>query len=389
MKRAPPASGFTLIEITVSSALFALISAIALSMVVGMNNSSTRVRVVGDAQTGGRLGLEGLAADIRAAGGGAASGQVGIATGGGAARRIPVIWTGPATTVTAPGGQTITSNSLFIVTSDSSTVGIPADATGMQGVVVAASQNAPLTIVCSDATGATVDCSNGLLKTLNPLVVGDFRDAVYLTPTALGGLQNTPPTQQLTYAEQASNAYSPSPKAPFGFVPGANLKRARVVHWYLWQPTAADTPQLRRSYPVLTGTALGNACANGDTPFLDETNDLSGNSPVGADMGGGAIESLQVRYVVDAAGTDDPTQFTMLSTIGVCDLTVPATLREVRLQVVARTANPDVHQSSNSINNYTTPGFEGVSPSANTADAYPRRAFTVGVVPRNLQGVRL
>ena len=83
MKRAPPASGFTLIEIAVSTTLFAFISALALSLMIGMNNSSARVRVVGDAQTGGRLGLEGLAADIRAAGGGAASGQVGVAPGGG------------------------------------------------------------------------------------------------------------------------------------------------------------------------------------------------------------------------------------------------------------------------------------------------------------------
>src|SRR5213080_2174909 len=116
MKRAPPASGFTLIEIAVSTTLFAFISALALSLMIGMNNSSARVRVVGDAQTGGRLGLEGLAADIRAA-------------GGGGARRVPAMWNGPTTTVTAPGGQTIISNSLFMITADPTAVGIPADAT--------------------------------------------------------------------------------------------------------------------------------------------------------------------------------------------------------------------------------------------------------------------
>jgi len=369
MKRAPPASGFTLIEIAVSTTLFAFISALALSLMIGMNNSSARVRVVGDTQTGGRLGLEGLAADIRAAGGGTASGQVGVAPGGGGARRVPAMWNGPTTTVTAPGGQTIISNSLFMITTDPTAVGIPADATGMQGLVVEASQGTPLKIVCSDGTGASVDCGNGLLKTLTPLLVGDFRDAVYMTPTVLGAPQNTPPTQQLTYA--------------------AKLIRARVVHWYLWQPTASDPPQLRRSYPVLTSSALGSACASNDKPFLDETNDSSGNSPAGKDMGGGAIESLQVRFLVDAGGTDDPTRFTMLNTIGVCDTAVPATLREVRLQVVARTANPDVDQVSRNRNLYSTPGFEGVSPSATTMDAYPRRAFTVGVVPRNLQGIRL
>jgi prepilin-type N-terminal cleavage/methylation domain-containing protein len=389
MKANRRAYGFTLPEIMISLVMLGFVSTLALTLVMGTNTSSTRVRVVGDAQTSGRLGLEALAADIRAAGAGLSSGQVGIAPGGGAARRVPVIYSGPTTTVTAPGGQTITSNSLFIVTGDPSTVGTPADASGMQGVVVTASQNAPLTIVCVDASGASVDCATGLLKTLSPLLVGDFRDAVYLTPTVLGAPQGTPATQQLTYAEQAGTAYAPNPKAPFGFVPGAILTRIRVVHWYLWQPSATERPQLRRSFPTLTTTALNAACANGDLPFLDETNDGSGNSPVGADMSGGAIESLQIRFMTDPSNTDDPAQFTQINSIGVCDVAVPTTLREVRLQVVARTTVPDVDQATRMRKLYSTPGFEGTSPSSTTQDAYPRRAFTVSVAPRSLQGVRL
>jgi hypothetical protein len=268
-------------------------------------------------------------------------------------------------------------------------VGIPADATGMQAVVVAAGLNTALTVVCANAAGTAVDCSTGLLNTLKPLLVGDFRDAVYLTPTLLNAPQNTPPTQQLDYAEKASNAYSPSPKAPFGFVPGATLARARVVHWYLWQPSAGATPQLRRSYPVLTGSALAAACAGGDVPFLDETNDASGNSPKGNDMSGGAIESLQIRFMVDAGGTDDSTTFTQLNSIGVCDTSVPATVREVRLQVVSRTSTPDYDQAARKRTVYAAPGFEGTSPSDSTKDGYPRRAFTISVAPRSLQGVRL
>ena len=41
----------------------------------------------------------------------------------------------------------------LLVTNDATTVGIPADASSMQGVVVAASQNSPLTIVCSNGAG--------------------------------------------------------------------------------------------------------------------------------------------------------------------------------------------------------------------------------------------
>ena len=62
---------------------------------------------------------------------------------------------------------------------------------------------------------------------------------------------------------------------------------------------------------------------------------------------------------------------------------------QVRLQVVARTTVPDVDQATRMRNLYSTPGFEGTSPSSTTQDAYPRRAFTVSVAPRSLQGVRL
>jgi hypothetical protein len=172
-----------------------------------------------------------------------------------------------------------------------------------------------------------------------------------------------PPTQQLDYAEKLTDSYAPDPKAPFGFVPGANLTRARVVHWYLWQPDPAKPPQLRRSFPALTPTAMNVNCANTDKPFLDETNDNSGNVPTGTDMSGGAIESLQIRFMVDASGNDDPAQFTQLNSIGVCDTAVPATIREVRLQVVSRTASPDKDQADNKRVLYSTPDFEGATPS--------------------------
>jgi hypothetical protein len=259
------------------------------------------------------------------------------------------------------------------------------------GVVTAASQGTPLTVVCYDRTGASVDCKNTLIPAaLPPLVVGDFRNAVLLSPTNLQAPAGVPPTQQLDYAEKASNAYSPDPKAPFGFVPGANMLRARVTHWYLRQASATDTPQLVRSFPTLTTTAIGSACAAGDIPFIDETNTTTGTPPVGTVMSTMPIESLQIRFMVDPTQTDNPAQFTMLNTIGVCDTTVPATVREVRLQVVSRTTSADLQgTTTNQQVAYSTPGFEGASPSTTTKDAYPRRAFSLTVVPRNLQGVRL
>src|SRR5947208_2306927 len=122
---------------------------------------------------------------------------------------------------------------------------------GTMGVVTAASTGTPLTVVCYDRTGASVDCKDTLIPAaLPPLIVGDFRNAVFLSPTNLQAPAGVPPTQQLDYAEKASNAYAPDPKAPFGFLPGANLLRARVTHWYLRQASATDTPQLVRSFPA-------------------------------------------------------------------------------------------------------------------------------------------
>jgi prepilin-type N-terminal cleavage/methylation domain-containing protein len=385
------ARGFTLIEMMVAMAMLAAVVSAAMAMVIGMNASSRRVRIVGDTQTGARQGLEQLAAEIRAAGGGISTGQIGIAPGGGSARRMPVIYSGPNVTITEPGGQTIVTNSIFIITSDPTAIGYDVAGNGTMGVVTAASTGTPLTVVCYDRTGASVDCKNTLIPAaLPPLIVGDFRNAVFLSPTNLQAPAGVPPTQQLDYAEKASNAYSPDPKAPFGFLPGANLLRARVTHWYLRQASATDTPQLVRSFPTLTTTALGAACAPGDIPFIDETNTNSGTPPVGTVMGTAPIESLQIRFMVDPAGSDNPAQFTMLNTIGVCDTTVPATVREVRLQVVSRTSSADLKgATTNQQVVYSTPGFEGTTPSATTQDAYPRRAFSLTVVPRNVQGVRL
>ena len=153
------------------------------------------------------------------------------------------------------------------------------------------------------------------------------------------------------------------------------------------QTSAGAIPQLVRSHPTLTGATLSANCAATDLPFLDETNSSGG--VVGTVMTLGAIESLQFRYVVDPAGTDDPTQFTVLNSISVCDTASASSLREVRLQIVSRATSPDRDTNGAALNNYATPGFEGVSPSSAVQDAYPRRAFVMSVVPRTLQRERL
>jgi prepilin-type N-terminal cleavage/methylation domain-containing protein len=391
-------SGFTLVEMLIAMGMLAAVVSASVGMIIGMNASTRHVRIIGDAQTGARMGLEQLAAEIRAAGAGVSTGQVGIAPGGGSARRLPVIYSGPNVTITEPGGQTIVTNSIFIISSNATFFGADVSSanqridTGTMGIVTAASSGVPLTVVCYTVSGGAADCKNDLLPTPLPaLLVGDFRNAVYLSPKTLQSPAGVPPTQQLDYFEAASNAYSPDPKAPFGFTPGSAMLRARVTHWYLRQTGTGD-PQLMRSFPTLTTTALNAACAASDVPFIDETNAVAGVA--GIVMGTVPVDSLQIRFVTDPTGADNPAQFTMVNSISVCDTTVPATLREVRMQIVSRTANWDLQGSSTAKKiNYATPGYEGTTPTAGaggvTQDSYPRRAFNLAVVPRTLQGYRL
>ena len=390
-------SGFTLVEMLIAVAMLSAVMAAAMGMVIGMNASTRHVRIVGDAQTAARSGVEELAAEIRAAGGGVSTGQIGIDPGGGTPRRLPVIYSGPNVTITEPAGQTIVTNSIFIITADARYTAVDlTDANnrqgvGMMGIVTAASTGVPLTIVCADASGASVNCKNDLIPSpqLPPLIIGDFRNAAYVVPTSLG--DPAPTTQQLAYVSSAN--FAPNPKAPFGFDVNSTILRARVTHWYLRQATATDTPQLVRSFPTLSTIALPAACSPGDLPFLDETNALGG--AVGTVMGTAPVDSLQIRFITDPTAANQPAAFTMVNSISVCDTTVPATLREVRLQVVARTSSGDLQGSSTSVKRvlYATPGFEGTTPAAGgggvTQDSYPRRAFNLSAVPRNLQGYRL
>jgi prepilin-type N-terminal cleavage/methylation domain-containing protein len=398
MTRRRHASGFSLVEMMVAMTILAVVVTAAMGMVIGMNASARHVRIVGDAQTAARLGLEQLAAEIRAAGAGVSTGQLGIDPAGGTPRRIPVIYSGPNVTITEPGGQTIITNSIFIIAADSRYTGVDVtnanqrQSVGMLGVVTAASANAPLTIICADATGASVDCKNDLIPNpqLPPLIVGDFRNAAYVVPTSLQAPGGFPATQQLAFL--SSNNFSPNPKAPFGFDIGSTIQRARVTHWYLRQTPATAAPQLVRSFPTLTATGMNAACSQTDLPFLDETNSVTG--PAGTVMGTMPVESLQIRFMTDPTLSDNPALFTMINTIGVCDTGVPATLREVRLQIVSRTTNVDLQGATTKQRVlYATPGYEGTTPTPGaggvTNDSYPRRAFSLAVVPRNLQGYRL
>jgi prepilin-type N-terminal cleavage/methylation domain-containing protein len=400
-------SGFTLVEVMVTSALFSVVLMGASYLLIGVTQSSERVRRISDTQETARLALDALAAEIRMSGAGASSGLVGIAPDGSPTRRIPIIYSGPDVVVTTPGGQTITTNSIFIVSSEPG-AGVPAsDGSGMLGSVVSATL-ADVQIECMDQKGVVVDCSdasfkaNTILPTLTggtyaPLIVGDYRSAVYLRPNRVDAPNAG--SQGLHFPEQTAKVFAPDPKAPFGFAPGSSLGKARVSHYYLKQ-VAPDDWELMRSHPVLTSKAgaLGAACNTADAPFLDETNDAAGVP--GQVLGSGPIESLQIRFIVDPNASDDPQQFQVWRAadagstqnhLTVCDgipgPNVPTMLREVRLQIVARSSMPDHSQDGKYVKRYSVPGWEGVAPGGTTTDAYPRRSFEARVVPRNLQGI--
>lgn len=418
------ARGMTLVEVMVAGALLAVVISATMAGLLGANQASERVRRVGDVQETARLALEAIAADIRSAGMGAQLGVVGVAPLNGNARRLPVIYAGLDTTVTDSYNGVTTamqSNSIFIISGQPATGVLSGDGTGMVGTVVKATAgNPPVTpatvfVTCyRGPTAVNVDCSDvsvssnfGEYTVVNPLagggyqplLIGDFRNGVYLRPTAITTPPLPPtlpekgdPRQQLTFIEQSSPAFSPDPRAPFGFAPGAVLQRARVLHYYLKAAARGDYYELRRSQPILADDAGNGRGDNTDFPFIDETN--SSNGPVGVPIGSGPIESLQIRYIADAGATDLPVNFTIVPLSTGDGATMPK-IREIRVQVVARSLNPDKASDGSLRMSYSTPSYEtSIYPGAvptNTAyvDPYPRRTFSITVVPRNLQGVRL
>jgi prepilin-type N-terminal cleavage/methylation domain-containing protein len=406
--------GFTLIEVMTALGLFVVVSGAALSLLVGVGGSSQRVSNIGDVQSAARLALDQLALEIQQAGLGAGTGQVLIGQGSPpVGRRVPVIWSGPNVTVTEPGGQTLVTNSLYILGTETATIGRSSSAVELVGTVSADSPTGTgtsgITLYCADSTGTPRDCATapqpgvspgGPLAgaTFPPLLIGDFRNAALVTPTALTSLTGSPPRQTLTFKEQTTASFAPDPKFPIGFTRGANVSRARVSHWYLRQATAGAPPVLVRSHPTLSTAAISNQCLAGDNPFLDETNTSGG--AVGTDVGGGPILSLQFRFLTDPNNSDDPAQYQMVNQIGTCDFVPVAQLREVRIQVVSVAKNPDkALDATTRIARYHTPAFEGVASApawngtgtcpAGACDPYPRRALTERVVPRNIQGSRL
>ena len=414
--------GITLLEVMIAAGLLAFVISAALAGLLGANQASERVRRVGDVQETSRLALETITADLRATGMGAQLGVVGIAPSNGAVRRVPVMYAGPDTAVvdTFNGAtSTMQSNSIFIISGQPSTGVLSGDGAGMVGTVVQATSGSPPAVPATvfvtcyrGPTAVTVDCSDvsaasnfGEYTVVNPsggsfqpLLIGDFRNAVYVRPIAITppiapvAGDNGDPRQQLTFTEQSSPSFSPDPRAPFGFAPGAVLQRARVLHYYLWPNAKFGYYELRRSQPILSANGGDGTCTATDTPFIDETN--SSNGPVGVPIGSGPIESLQIRYVADPGSTDAPQKFAIRA-VGPCDGAVMPTIREIRVQVVARSVVPDKTSDGTVRAQYSTPSFEtalypgAVPTNPAYVDPYPRRTFSVTTVPRNLQGTRL
>jgi prepilin-type N-terminal cleavage/methylation domain-containing protein len=434
--------GFTLLEMAVATAALGMALSAAMYIVIGVNSSAERVRRVGDTQDTARMALDALAAEIRMSGAGVSSGQIGVGTINGAVARIPAIYSGPDITVTTAGGQQVVTNSVYIISSEPG-AGVPSsDGTGMQGSVV--SNNIDLSkginVKCTNQLGVQVDCTDfntfklnaimagkdglpALAKADNDaaLLVGDYVNAVYLRPTKIGSVAGSGANgqQAIEFKEmKIANAYSPDPKAPFGFAQGASIGKARVTHWYVKQVSPGNW-QLMRSHPVLDDTWVpptpGNAAACARSPFVDETSSAalaalcdgsSGGTPpewCGTMVGSGPVENLQIRYIVDDNITDNAQGFNMWGDssglrgngyhVGMCDVLssgvpVQKVLREVRLSVVARSLMPDhATNGTTHVKRYGLASWEGIGPTGGALDEYPRRSFEARIVPRNLQGI--
>jgi prepilin-type N-terminal cleavage/methylation domain-containing protein len=432
--------GFTLLEMAVATAALGMALSAVMYITVGVSSSAERVRRVGDTQETARMALDALAAEIRMSGSGVSSGQIGVGTLNGSVARIPAIYSGPDITVTTAGGQQVVTNSIYIISSEPG-AGVPSsDGTGMQGSVV--SNNIDLSkginVKCTNQLGVQVDCTDSATFKLNAIVsgptggiatadndaallVGDYVNAVYLRPTKIGSVSGSGANglQPLEFKEmKIPNAYSPDPKAPFGFAQGASVGKARVTHWYVKQVTPGNW-QLMRSHPILDDTWVtptpGDAVACARSPFIDETSSAAlaarctapfvGTPPAwcGTMVGSGPVENLQIRYVVDDTIADDPQRFNMWGDtsglrgsgyhMGMCDvlsygMPVQKVLREVRLSVVARSVMADrATNATTHVKRHGLATWEGIGPTGGALDEYPRRSFEARIVPRNLQGI--
>jgi prepilin-type N-terminal cleavage/methylation domain-containing protein len=416
--------GFTLVEMMVAMAAFGVALSAAMYIVIGVSSSAGRVRTVGDTQETARTALDALAAEIRMSGAGASSGRIGIGTTAPAVTRVPTIYSGPDITVSTAGGQQVVTSSIFIISSEPGAGAPSSDGTGMLGSVISAGvdRDTGIQVACTNQRAVPANCTdkttfqdNAILAPLKgggypPLLVGDYVNAVYMRPTQVGSLSGN--SQQLQFAEMAiPGAYSPDPKAPFGFAKGASLGKARITHWYLKQVSPGDW-ELVRSHPILddTWSLLGGGC-NPASPFIDETNSTAladkckagaGADYCGQIVGSGPVENLQIRYVVDIGAQDNPANFTVWGNgtnggssyhVGICDFTafnepIQRVLREVRVSVVARSRMADhANNGTTHVKRYGINAWEGVAPTGGGLDEYPRRTFEASVVPRNLQGI--
>ncbi len=429
-----PARGLTLVEVMVAGTIMSVVLAGAMSALMGFNSGSERLRRIGDAQGSARQALDALEMELRAAGIGASRGHVGLAPAAGPIRRVPTIYSEPDQVITTPGGATVTSSSIFIISAEPASVGISATGDGMQGVVAQLDRSdagaQPISIACSSGAGdggSFVPCNSGNYggSALIPsdgtsgqlLISDDFHWSVMITPTTVTVPDpNHSNNTALSFIEQASAAFVPDAKQPYGFGQGAHVLRARVTHWYI-KAMGDGTTQLVRSRPVLRSTAFttttGPNCDPTESPFLDETNGgPDGGTSAAVTVGSAPIEGLLVRYVLGASvGIDDPKSWTVSAApLTSCDMVPAENLREVRVGVVARTLTPDVtaQKAGNAGALYTPPSIDNVSlitnlpaaavadlaggllPTATDlkaiADPYPRRSFQTRVAPRNALG---
>ena len=206
------ARGFTLIEVMVSSGLLLFLLGSTMNVLIATNNSTERVRRIGNTQEVARLALDALASDIASAGLGVGNGRIGTVPGTlTTAWWVPAIYSGPDITVLEPGGRsTIITNSIYIVGAEPASMGLGYAGTGKQGVVLSSTSGTPLSITCSNAGGTGVGCDTTDLDsggkvvadplipaTLPPLLIGDFSSGIYITPTSLQA--GVPPTMTLDY----------------------------------------------------------------------------------------------------------------------------------------------------------------------------------------------
>lgn len=329
--------GFTLIELMISMALFGLIAAGAMALVMAGTRSQAHSARVDVAQAALRAGIDFITRDAMMAGAGASAGTVTLA--GGATSNV-VVFTGN-NNLNVNGTTSTDRLELYLVDGSVASEIVGGVATGATSLPVVYESNTTATSVFSTA--------------LHPFVqVSDLKTAVVVPLTGV------------------ANAGTTSATLTVGAIPTVSFA---VSHAYV-------LPSRHVTYAIANNIFTVSAAATQNTSML--TLDL--NNGLGPQPLAEGVEDMQVAYgfdtdangIINDVGTgadDDEWLYNYPGDTVLGTMTI-ANLRSIRITLVAKSTSTDSGASFNTIQKYE-------DHAAIPGDGFIRRVLRTEITVRN------